>query len=91
MHTTSSGDLPEPKNKTGIKLNDEETEIDDMILDKKQMDALYSKNSMKRTGLKNAFHHWPMAIVPYEIDPAYGEFAYFQSRLFFEFHRLIVF
>lgn len=91
MHTTSSGDQPHRNNKTGATFNDEETEIDDMMLDKEQMDALYSQSSMKRTGLKNAFHHWPMAIVPYEVDPAYGELANFQFRLFLESYRFMSF
>jgi hypothetical protein len=45
----------------------------DMGLSKAQYDALFSLNSTKRNGLKNAFNHWPGAVVPFEIDQTFGE------------------
>lgn len=47
-------------------------DIDDMILNREQMDELYSPNAAKRNGLKTAFHHWPNALVLYEFDSKLG-------------------
>lgn len=46
---------------------------DDMVLTKDQIDTLYSFTGAKRNGLKSAFHHWPNAVVPLEIDPTFSE------------------
>lgn len=46
----------------------DDSDEDDMILSKEQIEAMYSVNSVKRNGLAKAFHHWPQAIVPFEID-----------------------
>lgn len=47
-------------------------DVDDMILNREQMDELYSPNAAKRNGLKTAFHHWPNAVVQYEFDNKLG-------------------
>lgn len=47
-------------------------DVDDMILNREQMDELYSPNAAKRNGLKTAFHHWPNAVVLYEFDNKLG-------------------
>jgi hypothetical protein len=54
-----------------------------MILRKEQIDALYSLNAAKRNGLKSAFHHWPMGIVPFEIDPTFRKDFAFSFHFFF--------
>lgn len=46
----------------------EDDKDDDMKLTKDQIDSLFSTTSTKRNGLKSAFHHWPNAVVPFEID-----------------------
>lgn len=51
--------------------NNNDDDEDDMILTQEQYDALYTLNAVKRNGLKSAFHHWPMGIVPFEIDPTF--------------------
>lgn len=62
---------------------------DDMILSEEQVDALFSLNAAKRNGLKNAFHHWPMGIVPFEIDPTFSKsFTAFCVHSFSAFFRL---
>lgn len=59
---------------------------DDMILNKEQIDALYSLNAAKRNGLKSAFHHWPMGIVPFEIDSTFSK-----SLANFSFYFIFIF
>lgn len=59
------------KNEIELNPNDTLTNDDDMILSKEQVDALYSLNAAKRNGLKSAFHHWPMGVVAFEIDPTF--------------------
>lgn len=50
-------------------LDDEDTKIDDMILNKKEIKFLYSKDATRRYGLTNEFfNHWPDAVVYYEFD-----------------------
>jgi hypothetical protein len=69
-----TNDLAEVDEKNEMKLNSNETHTgndDDMILTKEQIDALYSLNAAKRNGLKSAFHHWPLGLVPFEIDPTF--------------------
>lgn len=64
--------LKEKKNESDLNPNDTLTsDDDDMILSKEQIDALYTLNAAKRNGLKSAFHHWPMGIVAFEIDPTF--------------------
>jgi Astacin (Peptidase family M12A) len=62
--------------KDGMKLKPNDTltnddSDDDMVLSKIQLDALYSLNAAKRNGLKSAFHHWPLGVVAFEIDPTF--------------------
>lgn len=81
----------EKKNKMELNPNDTLTSVDDdMILSKEQIDALYSLNAAKRNGLKSAFHHWPMGLVAFEIDPTFRKtftvfFLFFTMFLFFAF------
>lgn len=64
--------LKEKKYEMVLNQNDTlSSDDDDMILSKEQIDALYSLNAVKRNGLKSAFHHWPMGIVAFEIDPTF--------------------
>ena len=75
-NTTTTVDLvvSEAKNETKLNPNDTLTnDDDDMILSKEQIDALYSLNAAKRNGLKSAFHHWPLGILPFEIDPTFSK------------------
>lgn len=69
------------KNETNLNPNDTLTnDDDDMILAKEQIDALYSSNAVKRNGLKSAFHHWPLGVVAFEIDPTFSkDFSAFTS------------
>lgn len=53
--------------KTVKKLKNTES-IDDMILSKQQVDALYSKDPSQRAGVADVFFRWPKGIVPFEID-----------------------
>lgn len=73
--TTSTSTLePTTTVKAEMELNPNDTltsDDDDMILSKEQIDALYSLNAVKRNGLKAAFHHWPMGVVAFEIDPTF--------------------
>lgn len=55
-------------NSNETRFNDDE---DDMILSKEQIDALYSTNAHKRSGLKSAFRHWPQGVLSFEIDPTF--------------------
>lgn len=68
-----------PKNNTFLKSEKEQINNmiskdgndEEMILTKEQIDFLFSTNAAKRNGLKSAFHHWPNAIVPFEIDSSF--------------------
>lgn len=77
--TTDNADDPQMEDTSGrseMELNPNRTlwdDEDDMILSKEQIDALFSPNAAKRNGLKNAFHHWPMGIVAFEIDPTFSK------------------
>lgn len=75
--TTDNADDPQMENTTTqIELNLNETLLgdeDDMMLSQEQIDALFSLNAVKRNGLKNAFHHWPMGVVAFEIDPTFSK------------------
>lgn len=73
-NTSTDDDLPMAS--SGVKGRDAESnetlgDDDDMILTKEQIDALYSLNAAKRNGLKSAFHHWPLGVVAFEIDPTF--------------------
>lgn len=79
-NTSTADDLPTmvgQKNETKLNPNDTLTNDDDdsgdMILTKEQIDALYSLNAAKRNGLKSSFHHWPLGIVAFEIDPTFSK------------------
>lgn len=70
----NSDDLPRSLVDDGSELNSTGTmadDEDDMVLSKEQIDALYSLNAVKRNGLKSAFHHWPLGVVAFEIDPTF--------------------
>lgn len=77
--TTNEADDPQMEDKSGkneMELNSNvilPSDEDDMILSQEQIDALFSLNAAKRNGLKNAFHHWPMGIVAFEIDPTFSK------------------
>lgn len=78
-NTSTADDPVMAVEKIETKLNPNDTltndngDDDDMILEKYQIDALYSLNAAKRNGLKNAFHHWPLGIVAFEIDPTFSK------------------
>jgi hypothetical protein len=55
--------------RNSVEIDDE----DDMILSKEQENALYSKNSLKRNGLKSVFKQWPAGLVPFEIDTSFSK------------------
>lgn len=70
----NTDDLAMLERKNEMELNPNDTltsDDDDMILSKEQIDALYSLNAAKRNGLKSVFHHWPMGLVAFEIDPTF--------------------
>ncbi|KAG5679812.1 hypothetical protein PVAND_009350 [Polypedilum vanderplanki] len=52
-------------------IDDNDDEEGDMILSEEQIEAMYSTNAAKRNGFSSAFHHWPQAVVPFEIDKSY--------------------
>jgi hypothetical protein len=68
--TSSTDDLMLAGAKNDILVNDDS---DDMVLSKDQIDALYSLNAAKRNGLKSSFHHWPLGVVAFEIDPTFSK------------------
>lgn len=75
----NTDDLVMSNEKNEIELNPNDTltnDENDMILSKEQIDALYSLNAAKRNGLKAAFHHWPMGVVAFEIDPTFRKTFY---------------
>lgn len=83
----NTDDLVMSNEKNEIELNPNDTltnDDDDMILSKEQVNALYSLNAAKRNGLKSAFHHWPMGVVAFEIDPTF-------RKTFYSFHHLTFF
>jgi Astacin (Peptidase family M12A) len=49
--------------------------LSDIILTPKQKKELFSKDSIKRSGMKAAINQWPSGIVPYEFDPSYDRSA----------------
>lgn len=92
-NTSTPDDLTvaEKKNEIESNLNDTLTsDDDDMILNKEQIDALYSLNAAKRNGLKSAFHHWPLGTVSVEIDPTFRKdfTAFFSFSVFCVFRFL---
>jgi hypothetical protein len=78
-NTSSTDDLmllAGEKNETKLNPNDTLTNDDDdsdMILTDAQIEALYSLNAAKRNGLKSSFHHWPLGVVAFEIDPTFSK------------------
>lgn len=58
-------ELPEGENKlnlTDFGASNDDAE-DDQILSKEQIDVLFSANSVKRNGIKSAFHHWYLCLL----------------------------
>lgn len=74
----------EELNSNGTLTNDDDD--DDMILTQEQIDALYSINAAKRNGLKSAFHHWPLGVVAFEIDPTFRKTFYSFLHFLFSYH-----
>lgn len=85
--------MEEKKNEIELNLNDTLTnDDDDMILSKEQIDALYSLNAAKRNGLKSVFHHWPLGVVTFEIDPTFRKVFFTALNIFFlSFRSVFVF
>lgn len=71
LNENENSHIPETINEE-VKLKDDFNDVDDMILNREQMDELYAPNAAKRNGLKTAFHRWPNAVVAYEFDNKFG-------------------